>query len=809
MILIKSNYIKRVLLFCIFVFSIITSTAQLPGGVNIDKLTDDQLMQYAQQAGLVGLSEKELETKAAEKGLNADQIQKLKARLSISKSSGKAGVTNNATSTEARIAPKVEVPKAVARDEIAIYGSDLFSSGNVTFEPNLKIATPTNYILGVDDELQIDLFGVSEKVFKVKVNTDGFIRIPNIGPIKVNGLNISEATIKIKAALSKQIYPEINSGATNVQITLGQIRTIRVTIIGEAKVPGAYSLSSLSTIANALFVSGGPGLNGSFRDIELVRNGKTIVHFDIYDFLLKADLSKNILLHDDDIIKVNIYKIRATLTGSIKRQAIYEGKGDETITDFIRFAGGFTDVAYKQLIQVNRIGQREREIISLQESDLLNTKVKSGDIINIATTASSIRNRVSIDGAIFFPGEYAIEKYGTLKELLAGAQLKPDAFLSSATIKRLDDLGQERLLSVNLNSKDVVKLKSQDVIIIYSVNNFNEAGTVQVTGEVNKPSEIVFTKGLNLKDVLIQSGGFKESAESKNIEISRRMRGLNAANDSSIYTIIKTFNINKDLTQAQNELNFLLEPFDLVSVKKLPNYRSTSFVTFKGEVLYPGVYALYNDKEKLSTVLKRAGGLKQAAYPKGAYMFRNTFGEDISEQMLNVKKSIVTNKELDDTSSMLNLDAYFNKSKQVVDLKLDEAIKDTSSVYNLFLQNGDEIQVPNAFATIQSAGELYFPKKIIFRNGITFMEVVNESGGYKENALVKKGFVLYPNGTIKKVKKSWLFFRKYPTLEPGADLIIPSKQARKKNKLTTTEVIGITTAITALISLVFLIKASL
>jgi protein involved in polysaccharide export with SLBB domain len=400
------------------------------GSMNVANMTNEQLMQMVSQYQLTGLTGPELEAKAKEKGLSNDQIQALKARMAAL-NQGNLGLKSSSNFNDPYTQrKKIGIKSGLYKEEdslslntLKVFGADIFEEEFLNFEPNLSIPSPKNYIIGANDQIIVDVFGVSERTQKLNVNTEGFIRFPNLGPIKVAGLTLEDAQQKIKIALSK-IYPTIGSGKTQVNVSVGDIRSIRVTIIGEVKRPGSYSLSSLSTLMNALYTSGGPNTIGSFRNIYLMRNGKELVKFDLYDFLLKGDLSKNKLLMDEDVIRVAPYTNRVALKGAIKKQALYDVEDKDHLGDILKFAGGFADMGHKDFVRVKRVGDKNKEMLTAKSNQFDSFNLISGDTILVDTIASSYANRVHIQGSVYYPGEYGLNEVPTLKDLLLLAQIK-------------------------------------------------------------------------------------------------------------------------------------------------------------------------------------------------------------------------------------------------------------------------------------------------------------------------------------------------------------------------------------------------
>jgi protein involved in polysaccharide export with SLBB domain len=804
----KTNSIKQVLLLFFFTLSVLMAAAQLPGGVNIDQLSDAQLMQYAQQAGLTGLSEAELTMKAKEKGLSDDQIQKLKARMGTLNAGGAAtqGQEGKVAADTKRTLTTTISPKSAPDliNGLAIFGSETFTRDNLTFEPNVNIATPRNYVFGAGDELKIDIYGFSDKSQTMKVSPDGNIRYPNIGPIKIAGLSIDEAKAKLTDALSK-IYPGLKSGNTSLQITLGQIRSIRVNLIGEITKPGTYTVSSLSTIANALYAAGGPTKIGSYRNIQLIRSGKTVSSFDLYDYLLKGDLTQNKLLQDDDVIKVATYAARVEVRGAVKRSAIYEVETTDKLDALINYAGGLTDNANKSFYRVARFGKQEKEVFTVKAEEAKSFVLQTGDQILIDEIGNNYKNRVAITGAVYYQGDYSIEKTPTLKDLLLLAKPREYAYTNRAMIRRFQaDYTPETIgfdVQEVLDGKFNLNLNREDSIYIYSKNETKEALSIQISGEVNKPGAFAYTKGLTVQDVILMAGGYRDAASRKFVEVSRRIRDTLSVSSSPQYAII----LNIDLSNKNNNaaLNNELLAFDIVTVRKAPGYKEQVSVTINGEVIYPGSYSITSNQERLSDLLARAGGIKEGAYPEGAFMLRRVFENISNNNSVILKNKIATLKaSITDTIKAKAADSTFKGDLKIVGIRLDEVLNKKGSIYDILLQEGDIVEIPKRVETVQTFSGVYFPKKVVYRNGLSVKDVINECGGVVPGGEKKKAYVVYANGEVR-TTSSFLFFRNYPRVKPGSEVYVPVRKENKK--LSTAEILGITTGLATLATMVITI----
>lgn len=763
--------------FCLVLSFLMTMTLtaqELP--IDIANISDQQLIQIINKYQLNGLSDIEFETIAKQKGLSNEQIVILKRRMTeVDPLNNKNNSNYKSKNVDDNIADrnKIEIQAPTIKKEpifiapiLKVFGSELFETNSLSFEPNLTIASPKNYIIGVGDEIIVDIFGLSESTKKLKVSTEGMIRFPNLGPIKVAGLTIEEAQVKIKNQAAK-VYTTIVSGNTKVLVSLGQIRSIRVTLVGEINKPGNYTVSSLSTIMNALFASGGPNEIGSFRKIELVRSGKPIVQFDLYDFLLKGDLSKNLLLQDEDVIRVGAYETRVAVTGATKKQALFDIKKGESAQDLLAFAGGFADLGYKEMVRVKRMGTKGKEVLTVKAYQLSQFNLVSGDTLVIDALATNYVNRISIQGAVYYPGEYGLSEIVNLKTLLSIAQVKENAFMDRAVLRRFNADLTPALLSFKiadiLSDKIQIALQKEDSVFIYAKDAIREQYTITINGEVNQPATYAFADNMRAQDLILLAGGFKEGASLQRVEIARRLKATEASGDQTAYAIVKEIDISSN--SNNEDLNFVLEPFDIVSIRKAPNYKIQIMVTVDGEVMYPGKYTLSGNSERISDMIIRAGGLKTAAYSKAAKLSRKTKTGEFKP----------------------------------VGIRLTEALSGPGSLEDVILEQGDSLYIPKLVQTVQTTGAVNVPRQVSILPGMGFAKAIRESGGFQTNANRKRAYVVRANGEIKTTKR-FLVLHFYPSIEPGAELIVPAK--KPKAPITTAEFIGISTGIASLAGLI-------
>jgi len=789
----------KALLMGLFVSTTQLVFAQLPtipqvSSIDINALSDAQFQAYVQQAQLSGLSEAELEAKAREKGLSAAQIAQIKARMG-SMNTGSMGdkkTSNSSYESRKPFNAKNEFKKE-EKEGLQVFGAEFFSNANLTFEPNMRTATPSNYVLGVDDELSIDIYGFSEKTSKYKINTEGQIRIPNIGPVVLAGLTIEEAKTKLRNVMAKT-YPGLKSGNTFLQVSLGQIRSIRVTLIGEVKQPGTYELSSLATLANALYASGGPATNGSFRKIDLIRNGKKIVTFDLYDFLLNGDLTKNLLLKDDDIIKVHPYAVRLFVNGAVKRPAIYEAEASENLATVIeKYAAGFADSANRNKITIQRFGDLGKSILNVEYNQLNKFSIKSSDSVVVGAVPKRFENRVIIAGAVFYPNSYSISSYPTLGGLIKAAQLKENAFTGRALLFRTNQSKDTTVTAVNLSSSaDLsIALRNDDSLHVFSKSELRELRTVTITGELNLPGTFAYAEGMRLEDLILLGGGLKDRASLKEVEVLRRIRKDQTLSDTAVFNTILRFNLNDSLTLTANQSAIELEPYDVVNVKNLPRNQSAGSVTINGEVLFPGTYLLNTKKDRVSDLFKRAGGILESGSLGSAFFLRNTYQAALKGEVLEIKKSL-SQQLSTDTLTKKFLDSSLTKEKVLLSVNLRSAIENPGSEDDIFLEEGDLITIPKTPTSVQAFGGVNIQKKVPFYKGLSSRRLIRESGGFAENANKRGTYVVYPDGKIK-TAHSYLFFKTYPKLTAGAELYVPVR--KNKKPLTTAEILGLTSSL--------------
>ncbi|MBO9731737.1 MAG: SLBB domain-containing protein [Chitinophaga sp.] len=806
--------LRKLLLVQLFLFIGLCVMAQVPSPaqVNIDNLSDAQIRRIVAEMKQNNMSMSDIDSYAEQKGVPPAEAEKLKTRITmmgLDKSLDKKKNSetfqqdnqysgrsfNDSDTSNVDLFRQRLNPDDIKRKKI--FGAELFSNKNLTFEPNLRIPTPSNYRLAANDQLMIDIYGYSEVQYNLTVTAEGYIRIPNLGPVYVNGLTIEEAKTRITKQLST-IYSTIGTGKTFVQMSLGNIRSIRVLIIGEIDRPGSYTLPSLASVANALYVSGGPNDNGSFRNIQVIRNGQVINTFDLYDFLTRGDLSNNIILQDQDIVKVNPYKTRVELIGEVKHPAIFEAKDNETLQTMLDYAGGYTDGSFKENITGYRINNKEREVINVKADEIASFKLKSGDQFFIDSILNRFSNRVTIAGAVFHPGNYGLEPGMTIADLIKKADgVREEASLNRGIIRRLQHDFTPAIISFNVQDvvggKTVIPVEKEDSIVIFSKFDLRQGFSVFIGGEVNRPGLFPYADSMRLEDLVLLAGGLRDAASLKHVEISRRIRKGDYNSKDTAKAIIKQFDITADLSGIAGQ-QVILEPFDEIIIRKSPAYSEQANVLLEGEVVYPGQYTIINKREHISDVIKRSGGLREEAFPEGAVLLRRTYINSSDSALLSNKLALFYSK-LEDSTSISSVKSMMERKYQLLGIKLPEILKNPSSKYDILLEEGDVLKIPKKLQTIQMFGEVYFPKKIRFDKGYAFRDYIRGAGGFTSSALKRRSYVVYSNGEIKSTRKIF-FFNKYPKLKPGAEVYIPSK--RERRGLSPQELIGFSSGLASI-----------
>lgn len=796
-----------------------------------------------------------------------------------------------------------ELDTAIVNLRKKIFGFSIFNNKIGVFEPNLKIATPVNYIVGPEDELIIDINGYSEEHYNLIVSPDGYVKINRIGNVYVAGLTIEQAKSKIINRLS-QIFIGLKQGTNNsgpnslsASITLGNIRTIGVTVQGEVMFPGTYSVPSLARIMNVLYLAGGPTENGTFREIQLIRNKKLVGKVDLYDFLTTGIQRNDMILQDQDIIKVGVYKSRIEVRGKIKRPALFEVLANENLEYVLsNFAGGFTEDAFKELVKVTRYTNRDRKLIDINAEIFNSFYPQSGDLIQIESIDKDrFENKITVIGEVFRPGDFALEgNESVLKVINRAGGLKEDAFLDRVLIERINDDLSRTNLSVNL--KDILRDKTKDVVLrredkisIFSILDLREKYTVTIHGEINIVKKInkskdpnkniskagvkfsnenlqgnnqnntnklqsnsdtqsqetddleeedkinidteianelksdntsnslinrqvkltlPFVENMTVEDLILKAGGLRESAATGFVEIVRRKKniGLDSPNliNSQIAEIAR-FGISKNLQLDITASSYKLMPYDEVFIRTSPNYELQQFVTMQGQLVFPGVYGLEKKDERLSELVARAGGLNNQAYPQGAKLIRKNI---LTESEKTRKKEQLNQIQDNFNGVVIKNDESFTKNTELIGINLLAAINNPGGEEDLFLNEGDIIDIPRQPQTVKVTGEVLYPNSVKYNEGKSFKDFISEAGGFTANSARKRAYVLYSNGSVKRAR-TFLFIRHFPKIERGAEIIVPKNIKNANSAQQVFQLVSVLTGtVTSVIGIITLIKAT-
>lgn len=776
--------------------------------INVESLSDDQVLKFWQEVEKRGISDDQLDLLAQANGISSSKIQQLRQRLNsidtdVASSQQESSfdrirsrnLQNELGNNDLIFEELFEIDEET--DEELVFGMEFFSNPNLSFEPNLNIATPKNYLLGPGDQVIVDIWGNNEKNFQFTVSPEGSIFIPNIGPLFLSGKNIESAEKLIRGTL-KRIYSDLGT-STFIQVSLGQIRSIQVNVVGEVEKPGTYQLSAFASSLNALYYAGGPSPNGSLRVIELYRDGKNIETFDLYRFMHMGSQELG-RLQDQDLIIVRPYSGRVLFQGEVKRPGLYEIKSDEVLSDLIEIAGGFSDQAYKGLITVRRNSNLRKTIITIDQAQFDEFELEGGDEILISQILDQYENRVQIGGAINKPGEYELTGGLTLINLIERAEgLRPDAFPRRGVLIRENSDNSLSSISFDLqkimNGEEVIELKNGDIVDIKSKFDLQEDYLISIDGEVQSPGKYPYIEGLTVEDLIYLANGFKESAARSFIEVARRIGGdsveLNS-NSSKIYS----FKISDDLSLSSQSSQFLLKPFDLVIVRKSPNFESQKIIEIEGEVSFPGKYALQKKDERVSDLLDRAGGLTEFGFVKGATLIRRTeYYVDPNEDVLAAKQRRENLRKLSERDSTLSGGNFELRQQESIGINLAEIIKNPGSKYDLILKEGDVLSIPRLLQTVRLRGELLYPSTVRYDKGLSFKSYISSAGGFTDGAKRGKSYVINANGSAQRTK-NFLWFNFYPKVEPGAEIIVPRKAERRK--LSPAEIVSITSGVATL-----------
>ncbi len=771
--------------------------------IKVDQLTDDQISEFVNKYTSAGYTLADVEQIAKAKKMSPAEWEKLKKR--INESSKQEPILENVS----KISKEVETaqlnnptPQQGAKTDNRIFGASLFNNSKVSFEPSQAVATPRNYVVGPSDELHIDVFGLSEATYDLTVNKEGNVRIPNAGVVQVSGLTLEEAEKSIKKKMTS-IYNSITSGQTSVAVSINKIRSIKVFIMGEVNTPGSYTLTSVSSVFNALNACGGPSNNGTMRNIKVIRSGKEIATVDLYEFLTKGVMPSNTTLQDQDVIQVSTYINRVTVNGEVKREGIYELKEGETLKTLLEYCGGFNDEAYTDRISVTRNINGEKSVADVSQELFGMFTPAPGDVFQVGKMLEKFSNRVQILGSVFRPGVYALEEHMSLKDLVVKANgLTEDAFMESATIVRLQDDLTPSLISFNV--KDLmdgnfnIELQKEDVVTIGGKEEFEFKKKISVFGRVLAPGEFPYYENATLRDMLFLAKGFQEDANTQKIEVVRTIKDSEMLKKGDIKTETFELSVSRDLQGADGD--FKMMPNDQITIRSLEGYEQLGTVQIIGEVKQPGFYAITRKTEKISDILARANGITQFAYPEGAFLLRSSYRTEAEKR--RDKKIIEMLNNVEDDESLSEIQKELEARQDLVGIELDKIIKHPGvEESDLIIEKGDIIFVPQEMQTITIAGSIQVPGKEVY-NSKRLRKYVKGAGGFTGKAKKRSTYVAYPSGRIASTKHI-LWIKNYPPIEPGSHIYVPEKPEKETDgKETTTFLVTIMSSMISMASVV-------
>lgn len=794
--------------------------------VNAQSMSDEQVMQYVVTEYNKGTSQSQIVTKLMQKGVDISQIRRVRQKYERQAKNGGLGIkditgeeasdnrlrTNNAKdkkqsggqmqtqkelSLDANKKYTDDNPDFVGmQDELGVilpdslldsmkeqggrkvFGRDIFNNKELTFEPNMNIATPQNYRLGPGDAVFVDIYGASQKSIQATVTPDGTIVLDGFGPVDVSGLTVAQANARLKATLGARY------SSSKIRLTVGQTKTIMVNVMGEVMAPGTYTLSAFASVFHALYMAGGTNDIGTLRNIKVYRNNKLVTTVDIYDYILNGKLKGNVRLADNDVIVVGPYDCLVNVTGKVKRPMFYEMKKSESVGTVLKYAGGFTGDAYKKSVKVIRKAGSKYSIFNVGEFDVNTFKVEDEDSISIDSVIPRYSNMVEIKGAVFRPGMYQVGGEITgVRSLLEHADgVTEDAFLQHAVMHRLKFDRTLEVIQVDVEgimSGRVadIPLKNEDVLYIPSKKDLLEKQTLTIHGEVLYPGKYSFADNTTVEDLIIQAGGLTDAASMMKVDVSRRIADSHAieAND----TIARTYSFKlKDGFVIDGTPGFVLMPYDEVYVRTSPGFSEQKNVSIEGEIMFGGTYTLSKKNQRLSELIKEAGGLTNTAYARGARLERRLTPEEHA-RMETILRMVKSQSGSGDTLDIRKLDI---RDTYNVGIQLDKTLEEPGSNYDIVLRAGDKIIIPEYTNTVKISGDVMYPNTVTYRKGKGVKFYVDKAGGWGNRAKKSRSYIVYMNGTVAQVGKG-------AKPEPGCEIVVPTKPEGRK--MSTGEIVSI------------------
>jgi protein involved in polysaccharide export with SLBB domain len=754
------------------------------GEINVKQLTDAQRQEVLTAAKAQGLNVSDLEFMLKSRGLTAPDVQETEAMVAKKKDT---------------MAANTKLKENVLQSRVAIFGQELFEATRTPLINNANVAPTKNYILGIGDNLTVRVYGMQEQKTSAVVNREGSIFLPYGGKFKLVGLTISQAEALIKKTLINKGFASLASGESQVSISMDDYHSIQVVVWGATE-PGSYTLPAMSTIFDVLYLAKGPGVNRSYRSVQVIRNQKRIAELDLYDFLTRGTTNNNIALQTGDIVFVPYYQKRVRLRGEIKTPAIFELKGNETLKDVFNYAGGFTEIAYQNTIQVMRYGQEGKEFYTVNQRFLDTFAIMGGEIVDVQSINNEEKFKIELVGSVKRPGFYSGTGNNTLHDIIQQAGGMDFGTVKNSVLIRRDDKNGlfhyvRHSLQAVLDQKLSVYMYDGDVVYFTDSGDLNFREEVQILGQVRNPGNYKFGENLSLGDLLLIAGGFKAKALTNKIILSRKVQ------DQNILAEIMQIETQSDYWNNAALYDILLKPGDVVSTYENPLIREQVYVSVEGEINNPGVYPITNRSQSLLDVYKQAGGVSDFGNLEEAVILRprpKSINDDLSKK----------------NKGKLFNEIYKNDTTVLADTLVYDALYDTIALANLntrfdiinimesiTIEPGDRFVIPKRINTVRISGEVYNPNLIFFNPTVNFKEYITLGGGLTANADLSNAFVSYSNGTSKKTRQIMGVFKKYPKILPGCEIIIPFKNSnREKDKLSLTERLAIYSVISTSLS---------
>ena len=770
-----------------------------PFGTAYCQMSDEAVVKYALEGRQSGKSDQQIGKELLARGVTPEQVERLKQKYEDSRTSSGTVAADQVISGQRRERPRsssdtlaVEIPPVPdpaerGADSRAVFGRNVFRSRALTFEPNENQATPENYRLGPGDEVIIDIWGENERSLREEISPEGNIMVEQVGPVYLNGLTIKEANAKLRGVFG-QIYAGVSgdSPASEVRVTLGRLRTIQVNVMGEVEMPGTYRLSSFATVFHALYQAGGVTDIGTLRNIRVLRSGREVASVDIYKYLFHGDSKDDIRLEEGDIVLVPSYDLLVEVTGCVKRPMRYEMEAGEPLSQWLAYAGGFTGDAYGREVRVVRTMGREHELFSVDSVGYGTFALMDGDSVAVGRVLDRYANRIEVQGAVYRPGMYELgEGTHTVRELIGRAEgLREDAFRGRALLFReRDDLTPE-IVAVDLEGVlsgrlTDISLRRNDVLVVSSVHDLEDRGGFTIGGEVARPGVYPYAAHTTVEDLIVQAGGLLDGASTVKVEVSRRLKDPKSTTPSNGVGKVYAFSLKEGLV-VDGEAGFELAPFDVVEVRRSPGYQPQRQVVLDGEVVFTGNYTLIRKNERLSDLVKRAGGITDDAYVRGGRLIRR-----MNEEERAVRDAALRAAQQNRGADSVSLEKLMADDYYAVGIELDKALSNPGSDYDVVLREGDRLVVPEYVSTVKINGDVMYPNTTVYLKDKRVKYYIAQAGGYGARAKRNKAYIVYMNGRVARVKGR-------AKVEPGCEIIVPSKRDRKRMGIA--EILGLTTS---------------